>query len=969
MPARSIHKPRDGASVEPPPSMASILSQADRFQDRHIGPSESDIHRMLDTLGLSSLDDLVDFTVPTAIQSEHLPDIPAARQEHEVLDHLRMLMGRNQVFRSYIGMGYHDTITPRAILRGVLENPSWYTQYTPYQAEISQGRLEALLNFQTMVIDLTGMEIANASLLDESTAAAEAMMMFRRLTRGRDTFLVASDCHPQTIAVVQARAEPLGIEVQVCAHTAFDFADHVFGALVQYPATDGGVRDYTGLCTAAHDAGVRVAFAADLLSMALLRAPGAIGADAVLGNSQRFGVPLGYGGPHAAFFATRMAYRRQVPGRLIGVSVDAAGRPALRMALQMREQHIKRARATSNICTAQVLLAIMAGAYAVYHGPDGLRKIARRVNVLARTLAVGLRKRGYALRHEEFFDTVCVENPPADLRHRAEKARINLRYMASGAVGIALDETTTADDVADLLQLFGTDATSVYDLAQGIRPGFSGSLARTKSYLTHPVFHQYRSETDLMRYLHRLASRDLSLTTSMIPLGSCTMKLNAAVQLAPVSWAGFSRLHPFAPRDQTRGYQVIFRDLERWLASLTGFEAVSLQPNAGASGEYAGLLVIRAWHQSRGEGHRDVCMVPDSAHGTNPASAVMAGMRVVVVKTDPGGDIDMDDLSAKARRYADQLAVLMITYPSTFGVFEEHVRDVCELIHRYGGQVYLDGANMNAQVGLCKPGDYGADVCHLNLHKTFAIPHGGGGPGVGPICVAAHLKPFLPGHPVVDVGGKLAIGPVAAAPWGSASILLISWSYIALLGADGLKRSAQVAILNANYLARRLSQHFPILYRGRRGLVAHEFILDLRALRRSANVDAIDIAKRLMDYGYHAPTMSWPVVGTMMVEPTESESKPELDRFCEALVAIRGEIARIESGESDPVLNPLKQAPHTAALVCNDVYSLPYTREQAAFPAPWTREHKFWPSVRRIDDAHGDRNLVCACPPLTEYNL
>ena len=947
--------------------MAIDLSRTDRFVDRHIGPSDRDIQDMLTAVGAASLDDLAGQTVPDSIRRDEPLNLPNARAEHRLLDDLRMIASRNQVFRTYIGMGYHDTITPRAILRAILENPSWYTQYTPYQAEISQGRLEALLNYQTMVIDLTGMEIANASLLDEGTAAAEGMMMFHRLSRNRNTFLVSTGCHPQTIAVVQARAEPLGIRVDLRDHRSFEFGPDVFGALVQYPATDGAVYDYAPTCANAHASGAFVAVAADLLSLVLLKAPGTYGADAVLGNSQRFGVPLGYGGPHAAFFATRMKFRRQVPGRMIGVSKDTDGRPALRMALQMREQHIKRARATSNICTAQVLLAVMAGAYAVYHGPQGLRKIAARVHHLARVLAAGLQRTGYAVRHGDFFDTVCVDSPPAQLKAKAEKAHINLRYMEDGAVTIALNETTSASEITELLQLFEDGAPSVDTVALDLASGYHGSMARDTPFLTHPAFRRYHSETELMRYLHRLASRDLSLTTSMIPLGSCTMKLNAAVQLAAVSWAAFNRLHPFAPPSQAAGYQSIFEDLEQWLAEITGFAGVSLQPNSGASGEYAGLLVIRAWYESLGQGHRNVCIVPDSAHGTNPASAVMAGMRVVVVKTNGSGDIDLKDLRAKIEQHSDELAVLVITYPSTYGVFEERIREICDLVHAHGGQVYMDGANMNAQIGLCRPGTFGADVCHLNLHKTFAIPHGGGGPGMGPICVAEHLKPFLPGHPVLQTGGENAIGPVSAAPFGSASILLISWAYIALLGPQGLKRTSQVAILNANYLADRLKEHYPILFRGERGFVAHEFIVDMRQYRQSAGIDVVDIAKRLMDYGFHAPTMSWPVAGTMMVEPTESETKAELDRFCETMIAIRREIEQVADGTVDAQLNPLKQAPHTMALVCSDDYNLPYSREQAAFPAPWTKEHKFWPCVRRVDDAYGDRHLVCSCPPVSEF--
>lgn len=947
--------------------MAIDLANTDRFVERHIGLSDQDVQDMLSVLGLSSLDALTDKTVPHSIRTSEPLRLPPALNEHDVLNELWDRANQNRLFKSFIGMGFYGTIAPRAIVRAVLENPSWYTQYTPYQAEISQGRLEALLNYQTMVIDLTGLDIANASLLDESTAAAEAMMMFHRLVRRRNTFLIADDCHPQTIEVVRSRAAPLGIEVVVCSPQEFEFTEDVFGALVQYPATDGVIRDYTDTCKRAHASGAYVAVATDLLALTLLEAPGSFGADAAVGNSQRFGVPLGYGGPHAAFFATRSEFRRQIPGRIIGVTVDTDGQPALRMALQMREQHIKRARATSNICTAQVLLAIMAGAYGVYHGPKGLRNLAERVHNLTRILAHGLRVMGFEIRHADFFDTITIENPPPVLKSLSEANEINLRHMPCGSVGIALDETTTADDIQSLLHLFGQQAPDVNTLAADMEPGYAGTVARTTSYLTHPVFNRYHSETELMRYMHRLASRDLSLTTSMIALGSCTMKLNAAAQLAALSWAGFNRIHPFAPVEQTSGYQAIFRDLERWLAEITGFAGVSLQPNSGATGEYAGLLVIRAWHESRGESHRNVCFVPDSAHGTNPASAVMAGMRVVVIKTDDNGDINMDDLKAKAARHGPNLAALMITYPSTFGVFEEQIRAICDLVHDHGGQVYMDGANMNAQVGLCQPGTFGADVCHLNLHKTFAIPHGGGGPGMGPICVAEHLTPFLPGHPVVATGGKCAIGPVAAAPFGSASILLISWAYMALLGPDGLKRASQIAVLNANYVAHKLEPYFPILYRGKKGFVAHEFILDVRPFRRSAGIDAVDIAKRLMDYGYHAPTMSWPVIGTMMIEPTESESKAELDRFCAAMVAIRDEIDSILKGDMDTYRNPLRQAPHTSAMVCQDHWDEPYSRKTAAFPAPWTNEHKFWPHVRRVDDAYGDRQLVCSCPPIESY--
>ncbi len=951
------------------------LRPTDRFVDRHIGPSDAEIRDMLDTLGLDSLDALIAQTIPAAIRTAHPLNLPPARAESVLLNELQEIAAQNQVYRSFIGMGYHDTVTPPVIQRNILENPNWYTQYTPYQAEISQGRLEALLNYQTMVIDLTGMEIANASLLDEGTAAAEAMMMLQRTTRRNDrtTFFVSEDCHPQTIAVVEARAEPIGVRVVVGDHRTFAFSDDVFGALVQYPATDGAIHGYAAFCDMAHANDAYVVVAADLLALTLLTPPGEFGADVAVGNTQRFGVPLGYGGPHAAYFATKEAFKRQVPGRIIGVTIDADGNSALRMALQTREQHIRRDKATSNICTAQVLLAVMAGAYAVYHGPDGLKAIAARVHTLTKLLATGLAELGHTIRHKYYFDTLRVDLQGLDAEaiHRtADENRVNLRYFEDGSIGIALDETTSADDLETLLRIFGGSNGRSLDLntlAEAVEPGFVHHLARTSDYLTHPVFHRYRSETEMMRYLQGLASRDLSLTTSMIPLGSCTMKLNAAAELLPITWGGFNKLHPFVPATQAKGYQRIVHDLETWLAEITGFDAFSLQPNSGASGEYAGLLVIRAYHRSRGDDHRTVCLIPQSAHGTNPASAVMAGMTVVPIKTDDHGNIDLDDLTAKAEKNADNLAALMVTYPSTHGVFEPHIRDVCDVVHAHGGQVYMDGANMNAQVGLCRPGDFGADVCHLNLHKTFAIPHGGGGPGMGPIGAAAHLAPFLPGHPVVTTGGTEAIGPVAAAPFGSASILLISWAYIAMLGPDGLTKASQIAILNANYIARRLRAHYDIVYTGKNDRVAHEFILDLRALRRDTKLTEVDVAKRLMDYGYHAPTMSWPVVGTMMIEPTESESKAELDRFIEAMTLIRDEIREVELGLAHAEDNVLHNAPHTAPMVVNDTWDQPYSRSKAAFPAPWLQERKFWPSVRRVDDAHGDRNLVCACPPMEAY--
>ena len=948
--------------------MATLLP-TDRFADRHIGPSDEDVRNMLDVLGLDSLGQLIDATVPEPIRLRRPLNLPPALSERALLDRADEFARMNDLHRSYIGLGYSGTITPPAIQRHVFENPSWYTQYTPYQAEISQGRLEALLNFQTMVADLTGMEIANASMLDEATAAAEAMMMLRRVNRGAsgNRFFVSDACHPQTIAVVEARAEPLGIEIVVGAlagegrreksegDTALgDTAlDGFFGALLQYPTTDGQVIDYASFCDRAHEAGALVAVAADILSLAVLTPPGEFGADVVVGNTQRFGVPMGYGGPHAAFFATRDEYKRQVPGRIIGVTIDADGNEALRMALQTREQHIRRDKATSNICTAQVLLAVMAGSYAVYHGPDGIAAIANRVHGLTRILAKAVEKLGHRVMHRDYFDTIRVV-APADrsklVTQNSKLAKINLRRFDDGSFGVALDETVAASDLADLVRLFAPDEQSaneidIEEIAATIPNEYDGILARTSSYLTHPVFNTHRSETELLRYLHQLSSKDLSLTTSMIPLGSCTMKLNAAAELMPVSRPEFAAVHPFAPDEQTRGYRAMIDELSAWLAELTGFDAVSMQPNSGASGEYTGLLLIRAYHADRGEGHRDVCLIPESAHGTNPASAVMAGMNVVVVKCDERGNIDLGDLEAKAKQHADRLAAAMVTYPSTHGVFEKGIRNLCATVHDNGGLVYMDGANMNAQVGLARPGDMGADVCHLNLHKTFAIPHGGGGPGMGPIAVAAHLTPFLPSHPFADVGGEKAVGPVSAAPYGSASILLISWAYI----------------------AKRLESAYDVLYRGQSGNVAHEFIIDLRPFRQSADVTEADVAKRLMDYGYHAPTMSFPVAGTMMIEPTESESQAELDKFCEAMLSIRAEIRDVELGAMDRGNNTLTNAPHTAALVTADDWSFSYSRTRAAFPAPWTREHKFWPSVRRVNDAYGDRNLVCTCPPIEAY--
>jgi glycine dehydrogenase len=940
------------------------------FQRRHIGPRAAEIQQMLKVLGFASLDELTAKAVPAAIQLQRPLQIGSARSESERLAELKTIASKNQVFRSYIGMGYANCITPPVIQRNILENPGWYTQYTPYQPEIAQGRLEALLNFQTMVMDLTQMEIANASLLDEATAAAEAMTMSYGLHKGKsNVFWVSAACHPQTIDVVKTRALPLGIEVVVGNHQQFDFQQPVFGVLLQYPATDGVIFDYEDFVHRAHVAGALVTVAADLLSLTFLKPPGEFGADIVVGNTQRFGIPLGYGGPHAAYFATKDAYKRQIPGRLVGVSKDATGKPALRLALQTREQHIRRDKATSNICTAQVLLAIMAGMYAVYHGAEGLRAIAQQIHAHTIALAAGLKELGYEIGTAPFFDTLRIEvgNQQSEILQRALAQHINLRSIGTTAIGISLDETTTAADIRDLLAVFAGRDVEVAPGGRQESP-IPVALQRTSDYLTHPVFNTYHSETELLRYLYRLQSRDLSLTTAMIPLGSCTMKLNATSEMLPVTWPEFANIHPFVPLDQAQGYQIMFRQLEGWLAEITGFDGISLQPNAGSQGEYTGLLVIRQYHQSRGEAHRQICLIPESAHGTNPASAVMAGMKVVPVACDGDGNIDINDLSAKAEKHRDNLAALMVTYPSTHGVFEEGILQICEIVHANGGQVYMDGANMNAQVGLCRPADFGADVCHLNLHKTFCIPHGGGGPGMGPIGVKAHLVPFLPGHQVVSMGTETSIGAVSAAPWGSGAILPISWMYIALMGSEGLKKATQIAILNANYIAKRLADHYPVLYEAKNGLVAHECILDLRQFKKSAGIEVDDIAKRLIDYGFHPPTVSWPVAGTIMVEPTESESQQELDRFCDAMIAIRSEIQEIETGKADLQNNLLKRAPHSAASLLTADWDRPYSRERAAYPTAWTRENKFWAAVDRIDNAYGDRNLVCACLPMEAYS-
>jgi len=952
-------------------------AEAASFIPRHIGPTDADVSAMLELLGYDSLDALIEATVPAGIRLKRPLAIHSQMSEYQALTNLRSIARKNQIARSYLGLGYYDCVTPPVIQRNILENPGWYTAYTPYQAEIAQGRLEALLNFQTMVMDLTGFEIANASLLDEGTAAAEAMAMSYagRGKPGKETYFVSDECHPQTIDVVKTRAHARGIDVVVGDWRKAAIGADVFGALIQYPATNGAVYDYRQFCERAHAVNAMVTVAADLMSLTLLTPPGEWGADVCVGNSQRFGVPLGFGGPHAAFFATRDEFKRQLPGRIIGVSRDADGKPALRMALQTREQHIRREKATSNVCTAQVLLAVIAGMYAVYHGPERLTAIAQDIHLHAATLAAGIEQLGYALTSDDYFDTICVEmgdRPASDIVGAARAKGINVRAIGESQVVVAFDETVTAADVDDVLEVFATgagkdEAPRASDLAKSVDARYDERFARTTPFFTHPTFNSYHSETEMLRYMKRLESKDLSLTTSMIPLGSCTMKLNATAEMYPVTWPEFGKIHPFAPAEQTKGYREMFDRLEKALAEITGFAAVSLQPNAGSQGEYAGLLVIRQYHGSRGDTKRKVCLIPQSAHGTNPASAVMAGMRVVVVKNTEAGDIDMVDLEAKAKENADTLAAIMVTYPSTYGVFDETIVEICNIVHKYGGQVYLDGANMNAMVGVARPGDIGADVCHLNLHKTFCIPHGGGGPGMGPIGVAKHLVDFLPSNPVVTVGGSNGVGAVSAAPWGSASILPISMMYIDMMGGEGLTQATKIAILNANYIAKRLESSYPVLYTGRNGTVAHECIVDPRALKTSAGVEVEDIAKRLMDYGFHAPTVSFPVAGTLMIEPTESESKAELDRFCEALIAIREEIKDIELGIADRQDNPLKNAPHPLGRVLSDSWSHAYGREKAAFPAPWVREHKFWPAVGRVESAYGDRNLVCSCLPTDAY--
>jgi glycine dehydrogenase len=956
--------------------MSLFETQATEFQRRHIGPDERETQQMLKTIGVQSLDELVDKTVPPGIRMQEELNLPAPMNEAQYLQHIKEVSLHNQVAKSYIGQGYYDTITPSVILRNVFENPGWYTQYTPYQAEISQGRLESLLNFQTMVSDLTGLPIANASLLDEGTAAAEAMTMFFNLLNKaehitRPKFFVDNETFPQTKDVLVTRATPVGIEIVFGDYKKVELDGSYFGALVQYPNDKGSVEDYRYFINRVHDMGAYVAMTTDLLALTLLTPPGELGADVACGSAQRLGVPLGYGGPHAAFFAAKDEFKRSIPGRIIGVSVDAQGNRALRMALQTREQHIKREKATSNICTAQALLANMAAMYAVFHGPDGLKDIATRITVLASAMAEELRAEAYELVSDNFFDTVVIKVDDAKaLRQRAEAASINFRYFDNNLVGISLDETTTYSDVLDILLLL--DKENEHSLTgfevheDDTLDHIPTALTRTSEFLTHPVFNTHRSETQMMRYIKMLENKDLSLNTSMISLGSCTMKLNAASEMIPLSWTHWSKMHPFAPQDQAGGYQFIVSELSKYLCEITAFDACSLQPNSGAQGEYAGLLTIKAYHESRGEGHRNVMLIPISAHGTNPASAVMCGMKVVVVKALENGYIDVEDLKAKAAQHAANLSGIMITYPSTYGVYEETVTQITEIVHSHGGQVYMDGANMNAQVGLTAPGLIGADVCHLNLHKTFAIPHGGGGPGMGPICVKEHLAPFLPGH--VDLNnGQVGNNAVSAAPYGSASILLISYAYIRMLGAEGVRKATEYAILNANYMLARLKEQFDILYTNHNGQCAHEFIVDLRPFKKGAEIEAEDVAKRLMDYGFHAPTMSFPVPGTIMIEPTESEDKAELDRFCEALLSIRREIAMVEEGALDKKDNPLKNAPHTQFQVCSDEWKKTYSRELAAFPLDYVKLNKFWPSVARVNNTVGDRNLICTCEPVSAY--
>lgn len=954
-------------------SALQTTSTTKGFSVRHIGPQTEEIASMLSSLNLKSLDELTQKTIPESILSLDELHLSKAFSEEETLEYLARLASSNQIKKSLIGLGYSNCITPPVILRNVLENPSWYTSYTPYQAEISQGRLEALLNFQTMIIDLTGMEIANASLLDEATAAAEAMT-FCKAIQGKSSagksVAVSRGCHPQTIEILTARAKPLGIPIHILEDDNSAASEAYFAVVLQYPETQGGIRDYSEILKEIRNTGGMSILCSDLLSLTLLKPPGEMGADVVVGSTQRFGVPLGFGGPHAAYFATLSQYQRQIPGRMVGVSKDNKGRPALRLALQTREQHIRREKATSNICTAQVLLAVMASMYAVYHGPTGLQRIAQRIATLVGRLAKGIENAGLSIESQYCFDTITFSTDETEceaILEKAETAGYNLRLTDIDTLSITLDETTSEEDVSTLLSLLGSPSSLSVN-AEDPLPRIPEELIRTSQYLKHPAFNSYHSETEMLRYLHRLQQRDLSLTNSMIPLGSCTMKLNATSEMIPITYPGFCHIHPFAPLSQVPGYLHLLNELETMLCRITGFSDVSLQPNAGSQGEYAGLLVIRRYLEYQNQEHRNICLIPNSAHGTNPASAVMAGLRVVVVACDADGNIDIEDLHHKAEMHAENLAALMVTYPSTHGVFEESICSICDIVHSFGGQVYLDGANMNALVGLCKPADFGADVAHLNLHKTFCIPHGGGGPGVGPIGVQEHLAPFLPGHSLTTSAGPISgIPAISAAPWGSAGILPISFAYITMMGSEGLKRATQVAILNANYIAFRLADHYEVLYKGRHNLVAHECIIDFRPFRKSAGITVDDVAKRLMDFGFHAPTMSWPVPGTLMIEPTESESKKELDRFCEAMLEIRSEIRDIENGVSDRVRNPLKNAPHTAEVLISDDWSEGYSRTKAAYPLDWVRDSKFWPPVSRVDNAFGDRNLICSCLPVEDY--
>ncbi|MCC5905467.1 MAG: aminomethyl-transferring glycine dehydrogenase [Balneolaceae bacterium] len=953
----------------------------EKFSSRHIGPDDKQIEEMLEFCDAKTMDQLLKETIPAKIRLDHPLNLPSALSEDEYLAHIKEIASKNKVYKSFIGMGYYETITPNVILRNVLENPGWYTSYTPYQAEVSQGRLEALINFQTMVAELTGMQIANASLLDEGTSAAEAITMLHGRRRGKkrkqaNTFFISENCHPQTISVIRGRTEPLGIRLKVGNPDDADVTDpELFGIFLQYPDTNGTVKDISGLIEAASENDVFSVVAADLLSLTLLTPPGDMGADVVVGTTQRFGVPMGYGGPHAAYFATREEFKRQIPGRIIGATKDAEGNPAFRMALQTREQHIRREKATSNICTAQVLLAVISGFYGVYHGPEGLKKIAARIHGLTKVAADGLRDLGMKVLNELFFDTLTVgglsEKQISAIREEALKNKVNFRFGDDG-IGISFDEAKTPADVKLVLDIFAAalGKVSSMDLQKAfetVTVKYPRALTRTSTYMDHPVFNEFHSEHEMLRYLKTLENRDLDLTHAMISLGSCTMKLNATAEMIPLTWPEFGKLHPFVPSDQARGYQQIFDELDSWLSELTGFAKVSLQPNSGAQGEFAGLMAIRAYHHANDDVGRDVTIVPSSAHGTNPASAVMAGMNVVVTKCDEHGNIDLDDLKKNAEKYSERLAALMITYPSTHGVFEEDIREICDLIHQHGGMVYMDGANMNAQIGWTTPKLVGADVCHLNLHKTFCIPHGGGGPGVGPIGVVEKLVPFLPGHDIIPTGGKQAMPAITSAPWGSASILTISHAFIRMMGAEGLKKATEVAILNANYLKDRLKNHFPVLYTGRGGRTAHEFIVDIRGFKQSAGIEVNDVAKRLIDYGFHPPTMSFPVPGTLMIEPTESESKEELDRFCDAMIGIRNEIREIEEGNSDKQENVLKHAPHTTRVVMDEEWNRPYSREKAVFPLPHLRFNKFWPSVSRVDDAYGDRNLMCSCLPIEAY--